>query len=118
MSRGFVCSSALANRLRGCAGDCVAAPPGLALEVWSGQLGLALLKFYGRDRPLPTVALNGDSQTVKLVKPNFFHGPGLSISEDYSLADDLRLGLLERTENAGIADRMRSVGYSSASEPT
>ena len=94
------------------------APPGLAPEVWSGQLGLALLKLYGRDRPLPTVALNGDSQTVKLVKPNFFHGPGLSISEDYSLADDLRLGLLERTENAGIADRMRSVGYSSASEPT
>ena len=64
-----------------------------------GNSALALLKFYGRDRPLPTVALNGDSQTVKLVKAHFFHGPGLSISEDYSLADDFRLGLLERTEN-------------------
>ena len=64
-----------------------------------GNSALALLKFYGRDRPLPTVALNGDSQTVKLVKPKFFHRPGLSISEDYGLADDLRLGLLERTEN-------------------
>ena len=85
--------------MRGCAGDCVDAPPGWRWKYASGQSALALLKFYGRARPLPTVALNGDSQTVKLVKPKFFHRPGLSISEDYGLADDLRLGLLERTEN-------------------
>ncbi len=98
MSRGFVCSSALDNRLRGCAGDCVDAPTGLALEVWSGQLGLALLKFYGRDRPLPTVALNGDSQTVKLVKPNVLDRTSLSVREDHRPSDKLTASLLERAE--------------------
>jgi hypothetical protein len=29
-----------------------------------------------------------------LVKPNLLHGPGLSIGEDYGLADKLSLGLI------------------------
>jgi len=45
------------------------------------------------------VALNRDSQTVRFIKPHFFHRPGLSIGEDYGLADKLRLSLLERAED-------------------
>jgi hypothetical protein len=37
---------------------------------------------------------------VRFVKPNFLHRPGLSVREDYGLADKLCLGLLEL---AGIA---------------
>lgn len=58
--------------------------------------GLALRKFNGGDRPLSMVAPDRDSQAVKLVKPNLLHRPGLSIGEDYNLADKLSLGLVER----------------------
>jgi hypothetical protein len=61
--------------------------------------GLALRKFNGGDRPLAVVAPDRDSQTVMLVKPNLLHGPGLSIGEDYGLADKLSLGLIERAED-------------------
>jgi len=56
--------------------------------------GLALRKFDGRDGPLAIVALNRDSKTVVLVKPNLLHRPDLSIGEDYSVADKLSLGLI------------------------
>ena len=45
------------------------------------------------------MALDGDSQTVKLVKPDPFHRPGLSVGQDHGLADKLSLSLLERTED-------------------
>jgi hypothetical protein len=35
------------------------------------------------------VALNRDAQTVKLVEPNVLYRPGLSVSENYGLADNL-----------------------------
>ena len=63
-----------------------------------GNSALALLKFYGRDRPLPTVALNGDSQTVKLVKPNVLDRTSLSVREDHRPSDKLTASLLERAE--------------------
>jgi hypothetical protein len=47
------------------------------------------------------VALDRDSQAVKLVEPNFLHCPGHSIGEDYGLADKLGLGLLELDEDRG-----------------
>jgi hypothetical protein len=61
--------------------------------------GPALRKFNGGDRPLAIVAPDRDSQTVMLIKPNLLHRPGLSIGEDYSLADKLSLGLIERAED-------------------
>jgi hypothetical protein len=63
--------------------------------------GLALRKLNGGDRPLSIVAPDRDSQTVMLVKPNLLHRPGLSIGEDYGLADKLSLGLTERAEDRG-----------------
>jgi len=45
------------------------------------------------------VALDGDSQTVKLVKPDPLHSPGLSVGQGHGLADKLSLGLLERAED-------------------
>jgi hypothetical protein len=50
------------------------------------------------------VALDRDSQAVKLVQPNFLHRPGHSIGEDYGLADKLGLGLLELAEDRGRTD--------------
>jgi hypothetical protein len=47
------------------------------------------------------LALDRNSQAVKLVKPNLLHGPGLSISEDYGLADKFSLSLLELAEDDG-----------------
>jgi hypothetical protein len=66
--------------------------------------GLALRKFDGGDGPLAIVAPDRDSQTVKLVKPNLLHGPGLSVGEDYRLADKLSLRLLERAEDRGHSE--------------
>jgi hypothetical protein len=45
------------------------------------------------------VALDRDSQTVKLVEPNPLHRPGLSISKDYGLPYELRPGLIDRAKD-------------------
>jgi hypothetical protein len=36
---------------------------------------------------------------VQLVKPNVLYRPGLSVSENYGLADKLRPGLIERAKD-------------------
>jgi hypothetical protein len=69
-----------------------------------GLFSVRLREFDGRDRPLPIMAPDSDSQTVKLVKPNPLHRTGLSIREDHGLADKLGLGLLELRENRGRAN--------------
>lgn len=61
---------------------------------YRGSAPSGLCKFDGRDGPLAIVAPDRDSQTVMLVKPNLLHRPGLSIGEDYGLADKLSLGLI------------------------
>jgi hypothetical protein len=75
----------------------------LSPELVAGNMirahGLALRKFNGGDGPLAIVAPDRDSQTVMLVKPNLLHVPGLSIGEDYGLADKLRPGLIERAKD-------------------
>jgi hypothetical protein len=47
------------------------------------------------------LALDRNSQTVKLVKPYLIDRPGLSISKDYGLADKFSLSLLELAEDNG-----------------
>ena len=63
-----------------------------------------LRELDGRDRPLPIVAPDRDSQAVHFVKPNVFDRSGLSVGEDHGLADKLKLGLLELTEDRGRTD--------------
>ena len=60
---------------------------------------LSLRQLDGRDRPLTILPLNRNPQPVEFVKPNFRYGPGLSITEDYGLADKFILGLLEFAED-------------------
>ena len=72
----------------------------------SGHRGLKsisarLRQLDGRDGPLAILALDRNSQTMKLVKPNLLHGPSLSIGEDYGLADKFNLSLLELAEDGG-----------------
>ena len=66
-----------------------------------GLFSARLREFDGGDRPLPIMASDSDSQTVKLVKPNPLYRTGLSIGEDHGLADKLSLGLLELAEDRG-----------------
>jgi hypothetical protein len=70
-------------------------------EEYRRENGLALCKFDGRDGPFAIVTPDRNSQTVKLVKPNLLHGPRLSIREDYGVADEFSLNLLEFAENGG-----------------
>jgi hypothetical protein len=44
---------------------------------------------------------------VDFVKPDGFHRPRLSVGEDHSLADKLRVGLIE-----GVEDRQRTMLHS------
>ena len=60
---------------------------------------LGLHEFDRRDRPLPIVAPDRDTQTVKLVEPNVLYCPGLSIHKDYGLAYELRPGFFKRTKD-------------------
>jgi hypothetical protein len=53
------------------------------------------------------VPLDRNPQTVKLFKPNLLHCPGLSISEDYGLAD--KFGLVWRLCGAQVPDVDRIV---------
>jgi hypothetical protein len=48
-----------------------------------------LRELDGGDRPLSIVACDRNSQAVPFVKQNRLHGPGLSVREDYGLADKL-----------------------------
>ena len=57
---------------------------------WLTILPSGLHEFDRRDRPLPIVAPNRNSQTVKLVEPNPVHRPGLSIRKGTGLADELQ----------------------------
>jgi hypothetical protein len=59
---------------------------------------LALRKFNGGDRPLPIMALDRDSQSVKFVEPDVLYRARLSVREDHGLSDKLRASLLERAE--------------------
>ena len=71
-----------------------------ALDPFGGRAnGLALRKFNGGDRPLPIMALDRDSQAVKVVKPDVFYRAGLSVCEDNGPSDQLRASLLERPED-------------------
>jgi hypothetical protein len=63
-----------------------------------------LRELDGRDRPLPIVASDRDSQAIHFVKPNVLHRSGLSIGEDHRLADKLDLGLLELAEDRGCTN--------------
>lgn len=63
-----------------------------------------LRELDGGDRPLSIVASDRNSQAVPFVKQNCLHGPGLSVREDYGLADKLCLGLLELAEDRGRTD--------------
>ena len=63
-----------------------------------------LRELDGRDRPPPIVAPDRDSQAVHFVKPNVLDRSGLSVGEDHGLADKLKLGLLELTEDRGRTD--------------
>src|SRR5947208_9252449 len=60
---------------------------------------LSLRQLDRRDGPLTILPLNRNPQPVEFVKPNFRYGPGLSITEDYGLADKFILGLLEFAED-------------------
>ena len=60
-----------------------------------------LRELDGGDRPLPIVSSDRNSQAVPFVKQNRLHGPGLSVREDYGLADKLGLGLLKLAEDRG-----------------
>jgi len=50
------------------------------------------------------MALDGDSQTVKLVEPNVLDRPGFSIGQDHGLTNKLKPGLLERAHNRRRAE--------------
>jgi hypothetical protein len=58
-----------------------------------------LRELDGRDRPLPIMASDRDSQPMHFVQPNALDSSGLSVGEDHRLVDQLDLGLLE------LADR-------------
>jgi hypothetical protein len=60
-----------------------------------------LRELDGGDRPLSIVSSDRNSQAVPFVKQNRLHGPGLSVREDYGLADKLGLGLLKLAEDRG-----------------
>ena len=63
-----------------------------------------LRELDGRDRPLPIVASDRDSQAIHFVKPNVLYRSGLSVGEDHGLVDKLRLGLLELAEDRGCTN--------------
>jgi hypothetical protein len=60
-----------------------------------------LCELDGGDSPLSIVASDRNSQAVPFVKQNRLHGPGLSVRENYGLADKLGLGLLKLAEDRG-----------------
>jgi hypothetical protein len=75
-----------------------------------------LRELDGGDGPLSIVACDRNSQAVPFVKQNRLHGPGLSVREDYGLADKLGLGLLELAEDRGRTDLRSWHGVSPESE--
>ena len=63
-----------------------------------------LRELDGRDRPLPIVASDRDSQAIHFVKPNVLHRSGLSIGEDHRLADKFDFGFLEFAKDRGCTN--------------
>jgi len=68
-------------------------------NIRKGANSLAFRKFDGRDRPLPIVAPDRDSQAVQFVKPYILYRTGLPIGQHHGFADQLSLGLFKRTED-------------------
>jgi hypothetical protein len=58
-----------------------------------------LLEFYGRDRPLSIVSLDGNSHAVKFVQPNILNRPGFSVGENDGFPNEFRLHVSQRGED-------------------
>src|ERR1700676_2247429 len=59
-----------------------------------------LCKFDRGNRPPSIMALHGDAQAVKFIKPELLDRAGLSVRQYHGLADKLGLRLFKRTENS------------------
>ena len=73
---------------------------------------LALGQLDSRHRPFAVLPIDRNPKPMHFVKPNSCYCPGLSITEDYRLADKFTLSLLELAE-----DRRGTVAWGSHRSP-
>src|ERR1700726_1874351 len=66
----------------------------------AGGRSAVLCEFDRGNRPPSIMALQGDAQAVKFIKPELLHRAGLSVRQYHGLADKLGLRLFKRAENS------------------
>src|ERR1700690_384025 len=99
-------------------GATVSLPSSMRCGPWwrrrSGPLGFlsVLLEFYGRDRPLSIVSLDGNPHAVKFVQPNILNRPGFSVGENDGFPDQFRLHVPECAEDGRCAELNNRHGFS------
>ena len=89
-----------------------AVSPDQRREVIETLKTLALSQLDSRDGPFAVLPLDRNPKPMHFVKPNLCYCPGLSITEDYRLADKFTLSLLELAE-----DRRGTVAWGSHRSP-